>query len=342
MQKYNSNFKNKVVLVTGGTGSFGSFFIHKLLNLKTIKKIIVYSRDELKQYELANKINKFDTINKIRFFIGDVRDKSRLAFATKGVDFIVHAAALKQVPAAEYNPFECIKTNILGTQNIVDVAIENKVKKVIALSTDKAALPINLYGASKLASDKLITAANNIVGNEDIRFSVVRYGNVLNSRGSIVPLLLKLKKENKNIIPLTHKDMTRFWITLEQAANLVLKSFTMMKGGEIFVPKIPSIKILDLMKAIIPNAKFKDVGIRPGEKIHELMCPADSSFSTYEFKDFFVIFPATLDISTLKKKDLIYNKDRGRKVEEGFEYRSDNNKKFLNKNEIKRLLQYNR
>ena len=180
------------------------------------------------------------------------------------------------------------------------------------------------------------------MGNEDIRFSVVRYGNVLNSRGSIVPLLLKLKKENKNIIPLTHKDMTRFWITLEQAANLVLKSFTMMKGGEIFVPKIPSIKILDLMKAIIPNAKFKDVGIRPGEKIHELMCPADSSFSTYEFKDFFVIFPATLDISTLKKKDLIYNKDRGRKVEEGFEYRSDNNKKFLNKNEIKRLLQYNR
>ena len=329
-------FKNKVLLITGGTGSFGSFFVRKILNLKVLKKIIIYSRDELKQYDLSNSL--IDNKSNVRFLIGDVRDKDRLIFATKKIDFLVHAAALKQVPAAEYNPFECIKTNILGAQNIVDAAIQNKVKRVIALSTDKAALPINLYGASKLASDKLITAANNIVGKEDIRFSVVRYGNVLNSRGSIVPFLLKLKNEGKKTIPLTHPDMTRFWISLEHAASLVLETFSIMKGGEIFVPKIPSIKITDLMRAIIPNSKFKNIGMRPGEKIHELMCPSDSSLNTFEFKKFYVILPSTLKINKNNKKILTYKKEMGKKVQEGFEYRSDNNKIFLNRKEIKKYL----
>ena len=292
-QSLKNILKGKTLLITGGTGSFGTFFVKKLLDLEVLKKIIIFSRDELKQYELKDKLR--DKSSVMRFFIGDIRDKERLLFATKDVDFIVHAAALKQVPAAEYNPFECIKTNVLGAQNIVDVAIKNKVKKIVALSTDKAALPINLYGASKLASDKLITAANNIVGKADIKFSVVRYGNVLNSRGSLVPFLLKLKKDGKKIFPLTHIKMTRFWITLDQATNFVLKSFHIMKGGEIFVPKIPSIKIVNLMKAIEPQVKFRNIGIRPGEKIHELMCPSDSSFNTIEFKNFFVISPSTIN-----------------------------------------------
>jgi UDP-N-acetylglucosamine 4,6-dehydratase len=329
-------FKNKTILITGGTGSFGSFFIQKLLNFKVLKKIIVYSRDELKQYELQNRL--IDPKSILRFFIGDVRDKERLLFATKNVDYIVHAAALKQVPAAEYNPFECIKTNVLGAQNIVDAAIENKVKRILALSTDKAALPINLYGASKLVSDKLITAANNIVGKEDIKFSVVRYGNVLNSRGSLVPFLLKIKKAGEKVFPLTHPDMTRFWITLDQATNFVLGSFNLMKGGEIFVPKIPSIKIVNLMKAIDPRVKFKNIGIRPGEKIHELMCPADSAYNTIEFKKFFIISPSTFESGQNISSYMNYFGEKGKKVKEGFEYRSDTNKHFLKSEEIKKLL----
>ena len=329
-------FKGKTILITGGTGSFGTFFVKKLLDLKVLKKIIIFSRDELKQYELKDKLN--DTSSVMRFFIGDMRDKERLLFATKDVDYLVHAAALKQVPAAEYNPFECIKTNVLGAQNIVDVAIENKIKKVVALSTDKAALPINLYGASKLASDKLITAANNIVGKSDIKFSVVRYGNVLNSRGSLVPFLFKLKKDGTKLFPLTHSNMTRFWITLDQATNFVLNSFCIMKGGEIFVPKIPSIKIVNLMKAIEPQAKFKNIGIRPGEKIHELMCPADSAFNTIEFKNFFVISPSTIDKDQILNIYSNYLGEKGKKVLEGFEYRSDTNKNFLSDKEIKNLL----
>ena len=335
-QNLKNILKGKTLLITGGTGSFGTFFVKKLLDLKVLKKIIIFSRDELKQYELKEKLK--DKSSVMRFFIGDIRDKERLLFATKDVDFIVHAAALKQVPAAEYNPFECIKTNVLGAQNIVDVAIENKVKKVVALSTDKAALPINLYGASKLASDKLITAANNIVGKADIKFSVVRYGNVLNSRGSLVPFLLKLKKDGKKIFPLTHIKMTRFWITLDQATNFVLKSFHIMKGGEIFVPKIPSIKIVNLMKAIEPQVKFRNIGIRPGEKIHELMCPSDSSFNTIEFKNFFVISPSTINKDQILKTYSNYLGEKGKKVPDGFEYRSDTNKDFLSDKEIKVLL----
>ena len=335
-QNLKNILKGKTLLITGGTGSFGTFFVKKLLDLKVLKKIIIFSRDELKQYELKEKLE--DKSSVMRFFIGDIRDKERLLFATKDVDFIVHAAALKQVPAAEYNPFECIKTNVLGAQNIVDVAIENKVKKVVALSTDKAALPINLYGASKLASDKLITAANNIVGKADIKFSVVRYGNVLNSRGSLVPFLLKLKKDGTKLFPLTHANMTRFWITLDQATNFVLNSFYIMKGGEIFVPKIPSIKIVNLMKAIEPQAKFKNIGIRPGEKIHELMCPADSAFNTIEFKNFFVISPSTIDKDQILNIYSNYLGEKGKKVLEGFEYRSDTNKNFLSDKEIKNLL----
>ncbi len=335
-QSLKNILKGKTLLITGGTGSFGTFFVKKLLDLEVLKKIIIFSRDELKQYELKDKLR--DKSSVMRFFIGDIRDKERLLFATKDVDFIVHAAALKQVPAAEYNPFECIKTNVLGAQNIVDVAIKNKVKKIVALSTDKAALPINLYGASKLASDKLITAANNIVGKADIKFSVVRYGNVLNSRGSLVPFLLKLKKDGKKIFPLTHIKMTRFWITLDQATNFVLKSFHIMKGGEIFVPKIPSIKIVNLMKAIEPQVKFRNIGIRPGEKIHELMCPSDSSFNTIEFKNFFVISPSTINKDQILKTYSNYLGEKGKKVPDGFEYRSDTNKDFLSDKEIKVLL----
>ena len=335
-QSLKNILKGKTLLITGGTGSFGTFFVKKLLDLEVLKKIIIFSRDELKQYELKDKLR--DKSSVMRFFIGDIRDKERLLFATKDVDFIVHAAALKQVPAAEYNPFECIKTNVLGAQNIVDVAIKNKVKKIVALSTDKAALPINLYGASKLASDKLITAANNIVGKADIKFSVVRYGNVLNSRGSLVPFLLKLKKDGKKIFPLTHIKMTRFWITLDQATNFVLKSFHIMKGGEIFVPKIPSIKIVNLMKAIEPQVKFRNIGIRPGEKIHEIMCPSDSSFNTIEFKNFFVISPSTINKDQILKTYSNYLGEKGKKVPDGFEYRSDTNKDFLSDKEIKVLL----
>ena len=335
-QSLKNILKGKTLLITGGTGSFGTFFVKKLLDLEVLKKIIIFSRDELKQYELKDKLR--DKSSVMRFFIGDIRDKERLLFATKDVDFIVHAAALKQVPAAEYNPFECIKTNVLGAQNIVDVAIKNKVKKIVALSTDKAALPINLYGASKLASDKLITAANNIVGKADIKFSVVRYGNVLNSRGSLVPFLLKLKKDGKKIFPLTHIKMTRFWITLDQATNFVLKSFHIMKGGEIFVPKIPSIKIVNLMKAIEPQVKFRNIGIRPGEKIHELMCPSDSSFNTIEFKNFFVISPSTINKDQILKTYSNYLGEKGKKVPDGFEYRSDTNKDFLSDKEIRVLL----
>ena len=331
-------FKNKSILITGGTGSFGKEFIQYLLNKhKKLKRIIVYSRDELKQYEMEKNFPESKFKN-LRYFIGDVRDKDRLNHACHGVDIIVHAAALKHVPIAEYNPIETIKTNILGAQNIIDAAINNNVEKVIALSTDKATAPLNLYGASKLASDKLITAANNIVGKADIKFSVVRYGNVLNSRGSLVPFLLKLKKDGKKIFPLTHTKMTRFWITLDQATNFVLKSFHIMKGGEIFVPKIPSIKIVNLMKAIEPQVKFRNIGIRPGEKIHELMCPSDSSFNTIEFKNFFVISPSTINKDQILKTYSNYLGEKGKKVPDGFEYRSDTNKDFLSDKEIKVLL----
>jgi len=309
---------NKTVLITGGTGSFG----------KKCTEII------LKQYEMANQYNA----PCMRYFIGNVRDEARLKTAMKGVDYVIHAAALKQVPAAEYNPIECIKTNIHGAENVINAAIHNKVSKVIALSTDKAANPINLYGATKLASDKLFTAANNISGSDGPIFSVVRYGNVVGSRGSVVPFFLRLLQENAPYLPITDKRMTRFWITLEEGVDFVLDNFDRMQGGEIFVPKLPSVKITDLATAMAPFIEQKFIGIRPGEKLHEIMCPADDSHLTLEFDDHFVMRPTiqfhhlTLDYTVNKSGEV------GVPVQDAFEYNSGTNSHFLNHEEI---LKYN-
>ncbi len=324
----------KTILITGGTGSFGKQYTKTLLERYNPKKIIIYSRDELKQYEMAQEFNA----ECMRYFIGDVRDKERLMQAMQGVDFVIHAAALKHVPAAEYNPMECIKTNIHGAENIIQAAIANNVEKVIALSTDKAASPINLYGATKLASDKLFVAANNITGDRCTRFSVVRYGNVVGSRGSVVPYFEKLIKNGTDHLPITDKEMTRFWITLQQGVDFVLKNFERMCGGEIFIPKIPSVKITDLAKAMAPNLEQKIIGIRPGEKIHETMCPADDSHLTLEFTDHFVIRPSII----FTDRDNNYTTNRigetGEPVEQGFDYESGQNDHFLT---IKKILEFN-
>ena len=274
-------FNNKTIMITGGTGSFGKHFVQKTLDLYKPKKLIIYSRDELKQYEMQKDFND----SCMRYFLGDVRDSNRLTQAMNQVDFVVHAAALKQVTAAEYNPMECIKTNIHGAENVIEAAISNSVEKVIALSTDKAASPINLYGATKLASDKLFVSANNIVGEKPTRFSVVRYGNVVGSRGSVVPLFKQLAQEKEKKIPITHKEMTRFWITLDKGVEFVWENFQRMFGGEIFVPKIPSVRITDLAKAMGPKMKQKIIGIRPGEKLHEKMCSTHEAHLTLDFKD---------------------------------------------------------
>lgn len=323
-------FDDKVVLITGGTGSFGQEFVRKLLSEYKPKKVIVYSRDELKQFEMAQTYNA----DCMRYFIGDVRDKERLMQSMHGVDYVVHAAALKQVPAAEYNPMECIKTNIHGAENVVQAALANEVEKVIALSTDKAANPINLYGATKLASDKLFVAANNVSGGHVTRFSVVRYGNVVGSRGSVVPFFQKLINEGSDHLPITDENMTRFWITLEQGIDFVIKNFRRMQGGEIFVPKIPSVRITDLAKAMAPDLKQKIIGIRPGEKIHEIMCPSDDSHLTIEFKEYFVIRPAITfhDIENDYKSNKLG--ESGTPVQQGFEYNSGNNSHFLSAQEI--------
>ena len=328
-------FKNKTILVTGGTGSFGKKFIKKLLLNYKVKKIIIFSRDETKQVEMENNFIKFT--KSLRFFIGDIRDLQRLNLAMSGVDIVVHAAALKHVPVSEYNPFETIKTNILGSQNLIEASLNSNVKKVIALSTDKAAAPINLYGASKLASDKLFIAANNIKGKRDIKFSVVRYGNVFGSRGSVVPFFLKQKKNS--YIPITHKDMTRFNITLDQGVDFVLKCIKRMWGGEIFVPKIPSYNLLDVAKAIAPNSKIKIIGIRPGEKIHEEMITETDSLNAVEFKDYFVILPNSQH-TTWKKKDFIKKSSSsiGKVCKFGFSYNSKNNKEFMSINDIKKCI----
>ena len=283
-------FNNKTIFISGGTGSFGQQFVRQVLAKYKVKKIIIYSRDEYKQFLMrsAFPVEKYSCL---RFFLGDVRDKDRLLLGMKEVDYVVHSAALKHVPAAEYNPMEFVKTNIYGAENIVYAAIESKVKKVIALSTDKAVNPINLYGATKLASDKIFVAANNLVGKQDTKFSVVRYGNVVGSRGSIVPFFQDLINKNSKYLPITDPEMTRFWITLEQGVDFVLKTFKIMNGGEIFIPKIPSIKIVDLAKAMAPNIKKKIIGVRPGEKIHELMCQKEMSNQILEFKNFYIIIP---------------------------------------------------
>ncbi|WP_462150971.1 UDP-N-acetylglucosamine 4,6-dehydratase (inverting) [Pseudoalteromonas xiamenensis] len=324
-------FDNKTILITGGTGSFGKKYVKTLLERYKPKKIIVFSRDELKQFEMQQ---DFDAPC-MRYFIGDVRDKDRLRRAMRGVDYVIHAAALKQVPAAEYNPMECIKTNISGAENVIEAALDNNVSKVIALSTDKAANPINLYGATKLASDKLFVAANNIAGGHKTTFSVVRYGNVVCSRGSVVPIFQKFIDEGRDHIPITHEDMTRFWISLQQGVDFVLKNFERMLGGEIFVPKIPSIKITDLAKAMAPNLPIKVIGIRPGEKLHEVMCPADLCFDTYEYHDHFVIAPGIKFSSRTNDFDLNAIGEKGQLVDANFEYNSLSNPHYLTIDEIR-------
>ncbi|KLE04778.1 UDP-N-acetylglucosamine 4,6-dehydratase (inverting) [Aliarcobacter butzleri] len=322
-------FNGKNILITGGTGSFGKKYTKILLEKYTPNKIIIYSRDELKQYEMAQEYND----KCMRYFIGDVRDEARLKKATKDVDFIIHAAALKHVPIAEYNPMECIKTNINGAQNVIDAALENGVSKVIALSTDKAANPVNLYGATKLASDKLFVAANNLVGTQDTKFSVVRYGNVVGSRGSVVPFFKKLINEGVKELPITDEKMTRFFITLEDGVNFVLKNFERMQGGEIFIPKIPSMKIVDMAKAIAPNLPHQIIGIRPGEKLHEIMCPADDSHLTLEFEDHYVIKP-TIHFTTRMDYQKNLLGEVGKPVAQGFEYNSGNNTQWLSSEEF--------
>lgn len=313
---------DKTVLVTGGTGSFGKKFITKALTLG-VKKIIVFSRDELKQYEMKQEFQD----ERIRFFIGDVRDKDRLYRAFDGVDIVIHAAAMKHVDACEYNPFEAVKTNIHGAQNIIEAAIDRGVEKVVALSTDKACSPVNLYGATKLASDKLFVAANAYVGEKKTQFSVVRYGNVVGSRGSVVPFFKKIRETG--VVPITDERMTRFWITLEQGVQFVLDSLVRMQGGEIFVPKIPSMNIMDLAKAIAPECETKIVGIRPGEKLHEAMIMEDDARHTLEYETYYVIYSDQMSLPL---------NSGGRVLEEGFSYVSNTNKDWLTIEELQHLV----
>jgi UDP-N-acetylglucosamine 4,6-dehydratase len=325
-------FDDKSILITGGTGSFGRECVRTVLERFKPRRLIVFSRDELKQYEMAQEFPQAC----MRFFLGDVRDRDRLVQALRGVDLVIHAAALKQVPAAEYNPTECIKTNIHGAENVVRAALVNEVERVVALSTDKAANPINLYGATKLCSDKLFIAANNIAGEHRTRFSVVRYGNVVGSRGSVVPLFKKRIDEGGDHLPITDPRMTRFWITLRQGVEFVLKAMRRMHGGEIFVPRIPSVKVVDVATAMAPQLPHKIIGIRPGEKLHEVMCPADDSHLTLEFDDHFVIQP-TIQFAGFADFSLNAVGERGRPVAPDFEYQSGRNPQFLSCDEIRAL-----
>jgi UDP-N-acetylglucosamine 4,6-dehydratase/5-epimerase len=319
---------NKVILVTGGTGSFGKKFTEIVLSRYKPKKLIIFSRDEMKQYEMKNIFSE-EKYKNIRYFIGDVRDSNRLHRAFNGVDIIIHAAALKIVPTAEYNPFEAVRTNVFGAENVINVAIDNKVEKVIALSTDKAVNPVNLYGATKLCAEKMFIAANNY-SPLGTKFSIVRYGNVFGSRGSVVPFFKECAEKKE--VPITDKDMTRFWITLEQGVEFVLSSLETMKGGEIFVPKIPSLKITDLAKAICPGCKQKIIGIRPGEKLHESLLSSDDGIHSYEFKDRFVVYPKVVGHNNIGAKD-------GRCLGIEFQgYRSDNNKEWLNAEQLKKII----
>tara|TARA_B100001057_G_C22870171_1_gene958473 strand:- start:8034 stop:9023 length:990 start_codon:yes stop_codon:yes gene_type:complete len=318
-------------LITGGTGSFGKSFLKKLLEKKNTGRIVIYSRDELKQSELQEMYPK-SKYPYLRFFLGDVRDFERLKRAMIGVDFVIHAAALKQVPSTEYNPFEAVKTNILGAQNVINACFENTVKKVIALSTDKACAPINLYGATKLCSDKLFISANNIKGNKDIKFSVVRYGNVFGSRGSVYGIFKNF--QNKGYFPITNSNMTRFNITLNQGIDVVLHAINNLFGGEIIIPKLKSFKILDLAKTMNRNNKIKIIGLRQGEKIHEQMISSSDSFNTLETKNFYIILPNNnSEVYKYYKVKL-----RAKKVKEGFEYSSDKNGKFLSVHDIKKII----
>jgi UDP-N-acetylglucosamine 4,6-dehydratase/5-epimerase len=324
---------NKSILITGGTGSFGSEFLRHITGkFKKIKRLVVYSRDELKQFELS-KIYNPKSYKQIRFFIGDIRDKDRLNMALNGIDFVIHAAALKQVTTAEYNPFEAIKTNIIGAQNVIDCSLANNIKKVIALSTDKAAAPINLYGATKLCSDKLFLAANNIKGNKKIAFSVVRYGNVMGSRGSVIPEFIKQIKKN-NVITVTDKRMTRFNISLKESVDMVVWALKHCIGGETVIPKIPSYRLIDLAKAMGPKSRIKIIGIRPGEKIHEELITASDSINTYDINKYYILFNNNFS----KEKNYYKKKFSAKKVKDGFAYNSKNNNNFLSQKEIINLI----
>jgi len=330
--------KNKTILVTGGTGSFGKALVNDLLENYKVKKIIIFSRDEFKQYEMENEIRDKGFKN-YRFFIGDVRDVERLKLAFNEIDIVIHAAALKHVTSSEYNPFECVNTNIIGAQNVITAAIYAGVSKVIALSTDKAVNPVNLYGASKLASDKIFISANQLSGKNGCKFSVVRYGNVLGSRGSVIGIFEKLIKEKSPHLPITDIRMTRFWITLEQGVDFVLSSLDQMIGGEIFVPKIPTMKIIDLAKTIGPNLKYKVIGIRPGEKIHEILITQDDSINTFDSGDRYIIKPMFIEskrfLELFKKKN---KKTKIQKVPSDFYYSSNINKQYLNPKKLIKLM----
>ncbi len=320
----------KTILITGGTGSFGKCFTKYVLEHYEPKKIIIYSRDEFKQWMMANELKQY--AGRLRFFIGDVRDKERLKRALEGVDYIIHAAAMKQVPACEYNPNEAIKTNIHGAQNVIDAALDCNVRKVVALSTDKAVNPINLYGGTKLVSDKLFIAANAYAGSKDISFSIVRYGNVAGSRGSVIPFFYNIVKNGGTELPITDYRMTRFWISLTQGVELVIKALDEAKGGETFISKIPSFKVTDLAQAMLPGCSMPEVGIREGEKLHEIMITVEDSMTAYEYDKHFIIYP-----------QMVWNNSRkpmptGKKVPEGFSYSSDSNVQWLSVEEIKELL----
>jgi UDP-N-acetylglucosamine 4,6-dehydratase/5-epimerase len=323
----------KIVMITGGTGSFGQHFVARVLEQFSPHKLIVFSRDELKQYEMAQRFPaaKYPCM---RYFIGDVRDAARLEMAMRDVDYVIHAAALKHVPIAEYNPFECIQTNVMGAQNVVTAAIKRGVKTVVALSTDKAANPVNLYGASKLASDKIFIAANNLSGDNGAQFAVVRYGNVVGSRGSVIPFFRKLAAEGADHLPITDERMTRFWITLDQGVDFVLSSLAMSQGGEVFVPKIASIRTVDLARLIAPHLPHRIIGIRPGEKLHETMTPADDAHATLELADRFVILP--LGAPELRERYMIAG---GVPVREGFSYSSDKNPEALDARTLQDLVE---
>ncbi|MCM1174259.1 MAG: UDP-N-acetylglucosamine 4,6-dehydratase (inverting) [Blautia sp.] len=321
---------NRTILITGGTGSFGKSFTRYVLTHYEPKKIIIYSRDEFKQWAMESEFSEYK--EKLRFFIGDVRDLERLKRACEGVDYIVHAAALKQVPACEYNPNEAIKTNIHGAMNVIDAALDCGVHKVVALSTDKAVNPVNLYGGTKLVSDKLFVAANAYVGNKDVNFSIVRYGNVAGSRGSIIPLFDKLIKEGAAELPITDFRMTRFWISLTEGIELVIKALAEAKGGETFISKIPSFKVMDLAEAMLPGCKMKEIGIRPGEKLHEIMVTTEDSATTYEYDRHFIVYPQ-MTWNNRQQPDL-----SGQKVEDGFSYSSNNNKEWLSVEDIRERL----
>ena len=324
---------DKSILITGGTGSFGRRFARLALERFKPRRLVIFSRDELKQSEMQP---EFDS-PAMRFFIGDVRDRDRLMQAMRGIDIVMHAAALKQVPAAEYNPMECVKTNVHGAENVIAAAIENEVEKVVALSTDKAANPINLYGATKLVSDKLFVAANNLAGGHRTRFAVVRYGNVVGSRGSVVALFRKLLSQGARELPITDERMTRFWITLDQGVGFVFRSLERMQGGEIFVPKIPSARIVDLAVAMAPRATLKMVGIRPGEKLHEVMCPKDDSHLTLEFADHYVIRP-TIQFSIPVDHSTNALGEKAKPVPDEFEYNSGSNPRFLSSTELRSIV----